>query len=153
MNRSAQFIDARAAAIESEIEAARRELAALRNRQATSRAGIQSWLGYQFQSSSGPTEGWKAFVADYRKEVKRVCGKVLEVASFHKNHFEVSGFLRNPATGKLVYFSVSDVRFWPDRWFNEILIRTAKDVKDYTGGRNCYCSLPDLQAKALELTE
>lgn len=46
-----------------------------------------------------------------------------------------SGFFQSPDTGKLCYIS-TDISCCSDM----VLIRSAVNEHDYTGGRNCYCS-------------
>jgi hypothetical protein len=73
--------------------------------------------------------------------------------TFRRGHFFISGFAENLRTGKLVYFSCSDVRFFPDRWYSDILIRTAESTSDFTGGRNHSCTLETIREVALTLTQ
>jgi hypothetical protein len=63
----------------------------------------------------------------------------IELVSFEKNYYYVSGFLKK--NNEFVYFSTSDYRniFENDK----ILIRTAKNEKDFTGGRNNFTSIND----------
>jgi len=63
----------------------------------------------------------------------------IELVSFEKNYYYVSGFLKK--NNEFVYFSTSDYRniFKNDK----ILIRTAKNKKDFTGGRNNFTSIND----------
>ena len=69
------------------------------------------------------------------------------VVSNSKGHYDTSCFVDN---GKFVYISHSStssrmgsgVRIELDSF----LIRTAKHAKDYTGGRNQYCDLSNLQS-------
>jgi len=48
-----------------------------------------------------------------------------------------SGFFTSPS-GQVYYFSCSDVRHFG---YEKLLIRTAKDYKDYTGGSNQYSGI------------
>jgi hypothetical protein len=115
------------------------------------RAGIAGWRGYAFKSSSGLTPEWTAFSADMRRNLKRrLTGYTL--LAYNREHFYFSAFAKNEQTGKLVYISCNDVRFFPDAWNSNLLIRTAKHDKDYTGGSNCYTSLENLKATADNLT-
>lgn len=61
------------------------------------------------------------------------------------SHYKFSCFIKG--NEKFVYISISDVRFFRNKWFNNILIRTAESEKDYHGGVNQYTSLPCLEAK------
>lgn len=109
---------------------------------------MEKWLRRYFESSSGKTPQFKEFVSDLRNYFrKNIPGCLISVG-----HFEVSGFYTNPDTGHMCYFSMSDVRFFRDEWYTHVLYRTAEHAKDYTGGQNRYCSLPELSAKMKELT-
>ncbi|MBQ2184718.1 MAG: hypothetical protein II399_08765 [Lachnospiraceae bacterium] len=50
---------------------------------------------------------------------------------------EASGFIEKD--GKYVFYSFQDYRYWD--WKEQILIRTAKSEKDYTGGANHYTNI------------
>ncbi len=55
---------------------------------------------------------------------------------FSNGHYYFSGFATK--NNKVIYFSIPDVRYgWASDGLN-LLIRTAKDYKDYTGGSNNY---------------
>lgn len=59
---------------------------------------------------------------------------------FLNGHYYFSGFATK--NNKSIYFSISDVRYFPPTSGGaDLLIRTAKDYKDYTGGSNNYSSL------------
>ena len=53
---------------------------------------------------------------------------------FNQGHYYFSGFAEK--NYKIIYFSISDVRHFPND--NSVLIRTAKHTKDWTGGSNNY---------------
>lgn len=111
---------------------------------------LRGWLGFQFESSSGLTEEFANFARNYKKFLSHLKG--LELAGFSRGHFYISAFLKNTATGKLVYISSSDVRYFRDKWYNDVLIRTAEHDKDYTGGSNERATLDTLEGEALRLT-
>lgn len=134
---------------ELELELAKREL-----KEKKDIKGIENWLGYSFESSSGLTPEF----AEFRREVKRYIKKILPeelelIMPFGSLHFEFSGFIKNKKTGKFVYFSCSDVRFFKDSWYDDLLIRTAENEKDYTGGSNNSCKITEVSEKAKQLTE
>lgn len=114
---------------------------------------LDSWLGTTFVSSSAKTEQFRQFAQAFRREMKQMLPKHLSIAAFSVGHFYVSGFIRNGNTGKLAYFSISDVRFWPGEWYTKVLVRTAKSTKDFTGGMNQYVPFYGLPVKLLDLTE
>ncbi len=101
---------------------------------------IEKWIGYEFESSSGLTQEFVNFVKDFKKAVISQLPEGYKLVSFSRGHFYVSGFIQNSA-GKYVYFSIRDVRFFKNAWCTNILIRTAKNDKDFTGGANCFCDL------------
>lgn len=100
------------------------------------------WFEHQFTSSSVKTPEFKAFANAFRADIRALCPGWTPV-NFNTGHFYVSGFLER--FGKYVYFSASDVRYYPREWYNHVLIRTAKGPGDYTGGPNNYTSLPNIE--------
>ena len=94
-------------------------------------------LSFNFESSSSRTPQYLEFHRVFKREfsnlLKPYCKKI-EISK--PNHFDISGFfeLNN---GEIYYISLGDLR-----WDKEnLLIRTAKDFKDYTGGSNNYITL------------
>ncbi len=102
---------------------------------------IENWLGYTFQSSSGLTQEFADFFKDVRKHLKKELSDKYELVSLNRGHFYFSGFVKNWKTGKYAYFSTSDVRFFKDEWYNNVLVRTAKGDKDFSGGSNNFTTL------------
>jgi len=88
----------------------------------------------------------------YSKE-KSIVRKALKEADFTdikflNGHYYFSGFATK--NNKAIYFSISDVRHFPPTGGGaDLLIRTAKDYKDYTGGSNNYSSLEKQEIKEL----
>ena len=131
-----------------------RELAEL-ERQASEQAnkeGIEAWRGNIFESSSELTPEFATFARAFKKHIISNAANEFELVNWSRGHFDVSGFLKNKANGKLVYFSTCDVRQFPDAWYNDVLIRTAQHDRDYTGGSNCYASLNRIIETARRLT-
>jgi hypothetical protein len=114
--------------------------------------GMEQWLDFTFCSSSGLTEEFDSFSRQMKKHLKSVCGSNIELVNYSRGHFEFSAFCRNKTTGKFVYIHSSDVRFFPNSWHNDLLVRTAQHEKDYTGGSNYSCTLAQLPEKLQELT-
>ena len=105
--------------------------------------------GFYFESSSGKTEEFTAFARTFRSEAKKACGKIsAELVNFSVGHFECYGFVQRG--GRFVYFSISDVRHFPETC---LLIRTAKDARDFTGGSNRYCDMGDFSKAVDNLLE
>jgi len=100
---------------------------------------IARWRGQTFQSSTGLTTEFASFARDYRRFINSVIPDDYELVGFNRGHFYVSGFIKHK--DKYAYFSCSDVRYFPEEWSENILIRTANGPKDYTGGGNRYVNL------------
>jgi hypothetical protein len=103
------------------------------------------WTSHKFESSSSKTPEFKQFSRDFLSDIK-VLAEGYELVSKSVGHFYVSGFLKKG--NDVIYFSCSDVRFFQNEWNNYLMIRTAKDVNDYTGGTNHYTTLTHLKASA-----
>lgn len=120
--------------------------------QSDKRRGIEKWIDFTFESSSMLTEEFAQFAKEFKKHIKDTIGNEYELLNWNRGHFEISGFAKNKATGKLAYLSYSDVRYWKNSWYNNLLVRTAKNEMDYTGGSNHYYSLPQLSEAIDQLT-
>ena len=68
---------------------------------------------------------------------------------FSVGHYILSGFIERD--GRYVYFSISDVRYFKNKWAENILIREAKNEEDYTGGSNGYTTLERFEQDVEEL--
>ncbi len=96
----------------------------------------------EFESSSSLTPQFDAFSRVFKKEFTKFLKqyKTTKVV-FSVSHFDITGFFGMP-DNSIWYFSVGDVR-WNK---NNMLIRTAKDYNDFTGGSNCSISLKDFNS-------
>ena len=92
-----------------------------------------------FESSCTKTPEFVAFCRVFKSEFSKVLKELgCTDTIFSYGHFDISGFFKNKK-GNTYYFSLSDVRWMMAMPFTSkfnILYRTAKDYKDYTGGRN-----------------
>ena len=88
---------------------------------------------------------------EYSKKLAEENGFTLH--KFNKNHYEFSAVLKHEETGKFIYVSISDVRFFPDQWYDRVLIRTMSHDKDWTGGQNNRCYWEDIGTTAKRLVE
>jgi len=116
---------------------------------------IENWIDFEFESSSGLTQEFAQFARDFKKYIKRFANDTdikYQLINFDRGHFHCSGFIKNRITQKFAYFSISDVRYFPNEWFDHILVRTAKNETDYTGGSNTYCRLDQLNKSVDQLT-
>jgi hypothetical protein len=112
---------------------------------------IDKWKGVEFPSSSGTTALFSSFVRDFKKYLTKNLPKGGEVTKFFKGHFYVCGFIK--VGEKYVYFSISDVRFNMDDWHKRVLIRTAKDDLDYSGGGNNFTTLENFKESVEKLLQ
>lgn len=94
-----------------------------------------SLLEQGLESSSETTSEWTRFVNQFKKDITIEINHIgATLTAFNKGHFYVSGFFRT-SSDKCYYFSTSDLRGTTNP---QLLIRTAKDEKDYSGGNNNY---------------
>ena len=101
-------------------------------------AELKKYLGYEFSSGSYTGDDYKSFQTKYINYLKAVC---------RENHWQLVNVGRNH------YCFISDVRYFTNEWYSNILIRTAKDEQDYRGGFNHHTTLEDLTGKAAELLD
>lgn len=99
------------------------------------------------------SESFKTFAKEFYSSLKRR----FAVTRFNIGHYDVSGFLRH--NGKVIYYSYSvprgelPVNTRAKDAMNGILIRTAKDEKDYTGGINHFTNFFDFDSDVEALTK
>jgi len=119
----------------------------------------RKWVGFDFENNGWATnyenrsDAFAQFIRDTRSDIKQMLkGTGWELKTGWKgNWFTTSGFLYNQELDKWIYISISDIRYWQDDWFYNMLIRTAKNDKDYTGGTNQNCCFYGLPEKLEEL--
>jgi len=85
-------------------------------------------INQNFESSCSVTPQYAKAKATFKRTLNSIFGKE-NVVMNSCPHFEFTGFIKR--NGKYVYFSTGDLR-----WRNSMLIRTAKNDEDYTGGQN-----------------
>ena len=99
---------------------------------------------------------FKSFARKAKNRLEKDCSaNGLELRSYSKGYYEVSGFIFNPTTSKYAYFAMGDMRFdhLGKKPLDACLIRTASNEKDFTGGNNHFCPCYDLVAMAKKLTK
>ena len=112
------------------------------------------WKGNCFESSCSRTPEFMAFARMFRGHIqKQAKENGLVLVNYSNGHFYCSGFFKNLITGKYAYFSISDVRYFKDSWIDDVLLRTAKHEKDYTGGSNQSVHINNIGKEALEITQ
>ena len=102
---------------------------------------LKEFKTWNFKGTITVTEDFKAFAKLFFKEIKNKLPEGAKLIAQHTCHYFLSGFITK--NGKYVYFSISDVRLWRNEWWTNILIRRAKNEKDYTGEKNYYTTLDE----------
>jgi hypothetical protein len=90
-----------------------------------------------FESSSSRTPEYLSWHRKFKNAFKKflTANGATDIQISKPNHFDMSGFFT--VKGQDWYFSISDLR-----WSKEsMLVRTVRDYKDFTGGRNQYVVL------------
>lgn len=114
---------------------------------------LEKYIDYEFSSGCYTGEDYKSFQTKYINFLRSICKQNhWQLVNVVRNHYCFSAFIKS-AENKCVYVSISDVRFFTNEWYNNILIRTAKNEQDYYGGFNHRTTLKELEMKAMELLE
>ena len=114
---------------------------------------LEKYIDYEFSSGCYTGEDYKSFQTKYINFLRSMCKQNhWQLVNVRRNHYCFSAFIKS-AENKCVYVSISDVRFFTNEWYNNILIRTAKNEQDYHGGFNHRTTLKELEMKAMELLE
>ena len=101
---------------------------------------------HTFQSSISETPEFRTFCAKLKNAMKKDINENysdLEISSWSKGHFEVSGFITRKSDSAIFYFRIGDVRGWNVATSHQ-MYRSARHLKDYTGGINRHCIAKDL---------
>ena len=114
---------------------------------------LEKYMDYEFSSGCYTGDDYKSFQTKYINFLRSICKQNhWQLVNVGRNHYCFSAFIKS-AENKCVYVSISDVRFFTNEWYNNILIRTAKNEQDYHGGFNHRTTLKELEMKAMELLE
>ena len=114
---------------------------------------LEKYIDYEFSSGCYTGEDYKSFQTKYINFLRSMCKQNhWQLVNVGRNHYCFSAFIKS-AENKCVYISISDVRFFTNEWYSNILIRTAKNEQDYHGGFNHRTTLKELEMKAMELLE
>lgn len=114
---------------------------------------LEKYIDYEFSSGCYTGDDYKSFQTKYINFLRSICKQNhWQLVNVGRNHYCFSAFIKS-AENKCVYVSISDVRFFTNEWYNNILIRTAKNEQDHHGGFNHRTTLKELEMKAMELLE
>lgn len=114
---------------------------------------LEKYIDYEFSSGCYTGDDYKSFQTKYINFLRSICKQNhWQLVNVGRNHYCFSAFIMS-AENKCVYVSISDVRFFTNEWYSNILIRTAKNEQDYYGGFNHRTTLKELEMKVMELLE
>lgn len=114
---------------------------------------LEKYIDYEFSSGCYTGDDYKSFQTKYINYLRSICKQNhWHLVNVGRNHYCFSAFIKS-AENKCVYVSISDVRFFTNEWYNNVLIRKAKNEQDYYGGFNHRTTLKELEMKAMELLE
>jgi len=95
-------------------------------------------------------EDYKKFQTKYINYIRSICrDNGWELTNIGKNHYYFSAFIKD--NQRCVYLSIPDVRYKPNGWYDSILVRCAKNERDYQGAWNNYTTLDNLSIDIGEL--
>ncbi len=114
---------------------------------------LEKYIDYEFSSGCYTGDDYKSFQTKYINFLRSICKQNhWQLVNVGRNHYCFSAFIKS-AENKCVYVSISDVRFFTNEWYSNILIRKAKNEQDYYDGFNHRTTLKELEMKAMELLE
>ena len=112
------------------------------------------WLKHTFSSGASTGKDYIEFQKRMKFDLKKMAQENrLEIHSFSKNHYEFSAVLKDSQEDRFIYVGISDVRFFVNDWYKNVLIRTMKHDKDWTGGSNHFCCWKEVGVTARQLIE
>ncbi len=110
---------------------------------------LKEFEEWSFSSGVVAGDDFEAFAKMYRKFIKQNIPENARLVKFNRGHYYISGFIKR--NNKYIYFSTDDVRYHKNGWAENILIRTAKNEQDYTGGTNHFCNLENFKDMCNEI--
>lgn len=112
---------------------------------------LEDFKSWEFSSGTSTGKDFKRFGRLFKKFIRSNIPDESELIKFSTGHYTLHGFVKQ---GKeVLYFSVSDVRYFKNEWANKILIREAENEKDFTGKGNHFTTLENFKRRATELLE
>ncbi len=83
---------------------------------------MDKWVNHNFESDIRNTREFLNFARDFKRWLKKDVPDDVAVLDSKPGHFYLSGFLKQDDTNKYIFYSISDVRAFRNKWYNEILI-------------------------------
>jgi hypothetical protein len=92
-------------------------------------------------------QDFKSFYLQEKKKItKELTAMGCTQIEMSRQFYYFFGFFTAP-NGQVYYFSISDIRHF--HYKGELLVRTARDYKDFSGGQNQYIQIEDLNSLKL----
>lgn len=108
-------------------------------------ATLRPFVDYRFSSGGVTGSDYKSFQTKYKNFIKKNLPEGYSIEKWNPSHYQFSCVIGKD--GRYVYMSISDVRYFQNEWFQNILVRTMKHSTDWTGGPNQYASIFNLIKK------
>lgn len=109
-----------------------------------------NWKNHMFSTGAETGKDYLKFQKDSKEDLKKMCAdNNLKLFRFNNGHYFFSAVLTDGEN--YVYVAQNDVRFVDD--IDRVLIRSMKDSKDYTGGRNQFISWENVGEEAVRILE
>ena len=113
---------------------------------------LEKYIDYEFSSGSFTGKDYLTFQTKYINYLRNLCKENgWELVNVGRNHYCFSLFIKNGK--KYIYLSISDVRYFQNEWYSNILYRTALTERDYRGGRNQYTNILYLKERLRDMFE
>ena len=105
-------------------------------------ATLRPFVDYHFSSGDTTGSDYLSFQRKYKNYLTKILPEGAVIHKWNKNHYEFSAVIER--NGKFAYVRIDDVRYWPNAWFTNILVRTMAHDTDWHGGPNHDASLFNL---------
>ena len=96
---------------------------------------LQPFVNHVFSSGSYTGDDFNEFNLKFKKAITKMLPVNYTLHSWNKGHYYCYAIIKDNE-GRFIYMSISDVRYFSNEWVTNILIRTMKHDKDWTGGMN-----------------
>ena len=96
---------------------------------------LQPFVNYIFSSGSYTGNDFEEFNKKFKKVIEKMLPNNYTLHSWNKGHYYCFAVIKDNKE-RFIYLSVPDVRFFPNEWVYDILIRTMQHDKDWRGGNN-----------------
>lgn len=103
-------------------------------------ASLRLFCNYQFSSGGYIGEDFVSFNTKFRNFIKKSLPDGWTINHWNRGHYYCSAVLET-SEHQFIYVSIPDVRYFTFEWATNILVRTMKHNKDWTGGNNHYTDI------------